>query len=354
MRSAPGTFGRVCDAAVRIFRFKGIEDLLKWVDDFLFWRYARGRSLDGSFIYNYSEELIWSVAAELGWPWAPDKCLPFSSSFTYIGFHWDLVAKTVTLPEKKRVKYISRLSPWTAGYSASKSEIEVLIGTLNHVTLVVPDGRGHLPSLYKFRSSFPSDAPPFLKHKFPRAAALDTAWWLSKLQSDWCGINVIRPPTPSNIQLFVDASTSWGVGLSLDGKWLAWEFLPGWNTNGRDIGWAEMVAVELAVRTLISGGHSNSHIILHSDNQGVVGSIRSGRSRNSEQNLILRKIVSLFQDEGIWLTTKWIPSNENIADDPSRGRFPPRHTLYAFPPAIPSHLKPYILPSICYHDPRLQ
>jgi hypothetical protein len=165
------------------------------------------------------------------------------NSETPFGFHWDLVAKTVTFPDKKRMKYISRLSPWTAGYTASKSEIEVLIDTLNHVTPVVLDGRAYLPSLYRFPSSFPPNAPPFLKHKFP----------------------------------------SWGVGLSLDGKWLAWEFLPGWNTNGRHIGWAEMVAVELAVRTLISGGHSNSHIILHSNNQGVIGSIRSGRSQNSEQ-----------------------------------------------------------------------
>ncbi|KAJ3746888.1 hypothetical protein EV360DRAFT_27535, partial [Lentinula raphanica] len=38
-RSAPGIFGRVADTMVKIFRFHGIADLIKWVDDFGFFCY---------------------------------------------------------------------------------------------------------------------------------------------------------------------------------------------------------------------------------------------------------------------------------------------------------------------------
>lgn len=82
---APGIFGWVADAIVHIYRARGIEDILKWVDDFIFFRYPHEQD-DSSIIYNYTEELIWSVAAELGWPWVPEKFVPFSETFTYIGF----------------------------------------------------------------------------------------------------------------------------------------------------------------------------------------------------------------------------------------------------------------------------
>lgn len=36
---SPGIFGRIADAMVRIFLFYGIEAVLKWVDDFIFFRY---------------------------------------------------------------------------------------------------------------------------------------------------------------------------------------------------------------------------------------------------------------------------------------------------------------------------
>jgi hypothetical protein len=34
------------------------------------------------------------------------------------------------------------------------------------------------------------------------------------------------------MKLFVDASTGWGIGLILNGKWLAWQFKEGWNSEG--------------------------------------------------------------------------------------------------------------------------
>ncbi|KAJ3824452.1 hypothetical protein F5880DRAFT_1457038, partial [Lentinula raphanica] len=83
-----------------------------------------------------------------------------------------------------------------------------------------------------------------------------------------------------------------------------------------------MVAVELALRTFISAHMNNSHIRVLSDNQGVVATLRKQCSRGREQNLILRTIIGLMQKENIWVDCVWIPTDENIADAPSRGRFP--------------------------------
>ncbi|KAF5376629.1 hypothetical protein D9615_007855 [Tricholomella constricta] len=347
--AAPGIFGSVADAIVRIFLHKGIEALLKWVDDFVFFRYPRLLSDNQTCVFTYDESLVWSIAEDLGWPWAADKFVPFNSVFTYIGFEWSLRDKTVRLPDAKRAKYLLKLSAWSLGDSVSLLATESLIGTLNHITLVVPEGRSHLPALFKFRASF-RDTAPWVKHRITASVFAEISWWSHLLSASACSMRIVRPPPPHNIPIFVDASTSWGIGLFVDGKWLAWRLLPGWKTNGRDIGWAEMVAVDLALRAILASGLRDCHLVMRSDNTGVVGALSAGRSRNSEQNHILRHIVSNFQSNTIWLSTLWVSTKENIADAPSRGHFPSRSTLFPFPPALPDYLKSFVAPSVSFHD----
>lgn len=351
---SPGIFGRVADAMVKILLQRGVEAVLKWVDDFIFLRYPSSRRPDGAYVFTYSSTLIWSIAEQLGWPWAPAKFVDFMSVFMYIGFRWDLWAKTVELPEKKKRKYLDRIAGWTLGSLHTMKEAEIIIGTLNHVCLVIPAGRAHLVSLYKFRGGFKSNGAKFLKHKLSREIAEDMAWWMQRLQGEFVGINVIRPPTPLDTKLFVDASTGWGIGLVLDGRWLAWQFKDGWKAEGREIGWAEMVAVELAVRTLVTGKFFKSHVIVRSDNQGVVGALKAGKSRGTQQNFILREIVRLIQDHELWISSIWVPTLDNLADGPSRGIFPDKKLLYAFPPRLPFHLTNFLHRSVDYHDPALQ
>lgn len=149
---SPGIFGRVADVAVHIYLHRGIEAVIKWVDDFVFLRYPICRLPNGTYEFKYVAELIWSVADELGWPWAPEKFVDFSTSFTYIGFLWDLSAKLVELPKKKKEKYIECLSTLKHNSFHTLKEVETIIGTLNHVCLVVPEGRSHLVSLFKFQA----------------------------------------------------------------------------------------------------------------------------------------------------------------------------------------------------------
>lgn len=350
---APATFGRVADAMVEILRYRGVEAIIKWVDDFIFLRYPSQQRTDGTYEFTYSAELIWLIAEELGWPWAPAKFMDFATKFLYIGFLWDLLAKTVELPEKKKRKYADRIATWTSGSHHTVKETEQIIGTLNHISLVIPEGRSHLVSLYKFRGGFKTHHTYKTKHKLPVGASLDMDWWKQRLEDEFVGMKIIRPPDPRDTALFVDASTGWGIGLVLDGRWLAWKFKDGWKTDNREIGWAEMVAVELAVRTLISGKFSNCHIIIRSDNKGVVGALGAGKSRGTQQNLILREIVKLIQNNNLWISTTWISTLDNPADAPSRGIFLEKKLLYAFPPKLPFHLTEFIHKAVDYQDPRL-
>jgi hypothetical protein len=91
----------------------------------------------------------------------------------------------------------------------------------------------------------------------------------------------IREVPPANAEeIHVHASTSWGLGFIWKKKWLAWRLKDGWKADGRDIGWAEIVAVFLAVTVLVAANVRHAHFILRSDNTGVCGSFLAGRARN--------------------------------------------------------------------------
>jgi len=237
--------------------------------------------------YTYTEQLIWDIATELGWPWSPSKHFAFSSIFTYIGFIWDLNAKTVHIPDKKNTKFLAKLLVWDVGNSVTTLECDSIIGTLNHCCSVVIGGYSHLPTLYHFCASFKNLQNLHSWHKIMKSVTSDISWWHAHLSAEWCGMAITCKPAPHVSEIFVDASTSWGIGFIMDGKWLAWPLIPGWKSDNCDIGWVEMVAVELALHAIITAGIQNAHLIFCSDNSGVVGAMKVAMSCNYQQNGIL-------------------------------------------------------------------
>jgi hypothetical protein len=125
-------------------------------------------------------------------------------------------------------------------------------------------------------------------------------------------------------------------------RWLAWPLKPGWDNNGKRIGWAEFIALELAVLAIVSSRVRSATFTIFSDNKGVVGAFDSNYSRNREQNASLRRILCTLHDNNIWLKIIWVPSAENLADGPSRGIFPLPGSAFGFPPKIPYYLKPFV------------
>ncbi|KAF8636131.1 hypothetical protein AX17_003763 [Amanita inopinata Kibby_2008] len=116
----------------------------------------------------------WSLAG-----WLQDeylKCIPFASTFTYIGFQWELDKKTVCLPDKKRERYLANLELQDEGYRPSCDEVESLVGMLNHITLILPAGRAHLVHLYKLRTTFDQSRNQWVRNKISNDALDDLKW----------------------------------------------------------------------------------------------------------------------------------------------------------------------------------
>lgn len=267
LTTAGGVQGHVADATVDILANLDISPIKKWVDDHSIFRYPTGGGVllpDGStspYEYLFGLVHICDKSRPLGVPWHPKKWTDFSFLFVYLGFLWNLTECSVTLPESKQLKYLGKVSSLllllkTVSGRPGKmlcAEAMSINGTLSHVSFVIPHGWTYLANLSHFIASFPEHAHHTSHHPAPSLVS-DLEWWQSVLSKAPPPRPLISRGLPQDIDLWVDASTDWGIGLFFRGKWSAWTLIDGWKGSGRDIGWLEAVAVELAILTLFTAG----------------------------------------------------------------------------------------------------
>jgi len=349
LTSASGLQGEVADAIVDIWDAKGVGPILKWVNDFCLFRSPSPLGLflgicDGEvYCYNYDLEHAKSLIADLGTPWHREKGQPFGDSVEYIGFLWNIPRKSVSLIESKRIKYLSHLDLFLALYHSScvfKRDAEKVAGTLNHISFVFPFARSFLSPLYQWISEFPDEFKP----RFMRPSIIsDLKWWFSLLSSPQLPLSIALLPPPLDLQIWVDASSDFGIGILFDSFWAAWHLIPDWHGPSHDIGWLESLAIELTAIAIISQGVRHSHYLIQSDNEGAIASFRKGRSRNFMSNLCIRHTALITHEASVSLDFLYVPSAENLADPISRGSFPSPTLALPNPPALPSSVIPFFL-----------
>jgi hypothetical protein len=118
----------------------------------------------------------------LGLIWETSKDIPFSTNPTFIGLEWDLQARTISLPQRKRDKYITAITEWIANQHHTLEDVRKLHGKLTHATLVFPHGRAYQMELKAMLALFGSE--PFKPRTAPRSATSDLTWWIALLRSN--------------------------------------------------------------------------------------------------------------------------------------------------------------------------
>lgn len=398
MSPSGGIFGHVADAGADIMRALGIGPLVKWVDDHVFVRVRRdklnaynrrraacgdlvrehggqhhdggrlwygGPTPDGDFTFEFCEDFqfplvdlsgqsprseedadfcygmsdIDAVSGPLGIRWEPSKDVSFREIIPFTGFDWNLRDRTVELSEKKRAKYIGAITEWLERPTHTLAETERLHGKLQHTTLVVPEGRAYLTNLERMLGIFRDQ--PFKPRHPPKGTHDDLTWWLRCLQSS--PSRPVPGPLPIvDLPAYSDASSGFGLGVVLGDHWRAWRLLPGWQHDGRDIGWAEAVGLELLVRCILAIPGYPQNFRVQGDNQGVIHGWRAGKSANREVNNVFRRLYGIQREHSVSIHCAYTRSADNPADGPSRGRHPSRTQLLA-PVVIPPSLRPWIV-----------
>ena len=292
----------------------------------------------GKLVYPYDFDEINEITGPLGVPWESSKDVPFSSSVPFIGFLWNLDQKTVTLTEPKKAKYIQAIHEWKKLPTHTLEETQKLYGKLLHCCHIIPRGRAYLTSLEKMMATFRDR--PFTPRHPPKHLEAELTWWESTLSLPSLSREIPGGRQITDVHGYSDASSSVGIGIIVGNKWRAWRLLPGWKSRGRDISWAEAVGMELLTRAILNS-NSFQGIQIFGDNTGVVEGWWTGRSRNTETNSVFRRIHELLEAHDTILTTRYVNTNHNPADGPSRGTYPASNLL--LPPVdLPDEVKPFL------------
>jgi len=323
---ASSNSGMIANAVVDIWEAEGVGPILKYEDDLKVFRMpsADGAFVDGEFRYDYDREDMLHRIEPLGVPWHPGKGdNRFTFITTFIGYLWDIPQRTVSLPEEKWLKFRERVRRFLNDFCDTHHpchllDVQKIHGSLCHVAFVYTHGRSRLSSISNFASKFKNDEFRTL-YISSRSMVSDLRWWLNILSSPSI-VRLLRPRGPlQDLGLYVDASTSWGIGIVIGDEWSSFQLSPSWKIQGRDICWLETIAIELLVYLLEEKGLQDAYLLIHSDNQGTIGALGKGRSPNTHINLAIRRIHLALTGLLITPNFVYIESGANPADPVSRG-----------------------------------
>jgi hypothetical protein len=138
-------------------------------------------------LYNCSIDDINRISAALGLQWALPKDHAYASANPYHGMRWDVDARTVSLDEDTRARYLESVIEWLSKRQHDLAEAQKLSGRLQYVSFLLPSGRPYLAELYKFIRLYDArtaDAAGHDPHKPLSASGLcreELEWWRTEL-----------------------------------------------------------------------------------------------------------------------------------------------------------------------------
>jgi hypothetical protein len=185
-RPASSNSGMIGNAITDIWKAEGIDEIFKYEDDMDQMRVpiADGPFTDGQYKYRHDVDSSLALISSLGVPWHPTKTgKHFDFIMTFIGFLWNLQLRRVSLPEKKRLKYLDRINRLLDKAALSRKvtlfDIRQIHGTLVHVCFVYRDGSSRLPPISNFESSFKGNFPLLSQNSFSISKVMSTVIFTS-------------------------------------------------------------------------------------------------------------------------------------------------------------------------------
>jgi len=308
----------IANTVVDIWHVEGVSPVPKYEDDLKVFHIPSptGTFRDGDFFYDYDHAKMLCRIQPLGVPWQEEKGDDhFLFIMTFIGLCWDIPAKLVSLPEEKHLKFHEHVHRFLDDFRCRPChllDVEKIHGSLCHVAFIYMGGRSCLPSLSNFVSSFHNNK--VISRHPPHSTMTDLTWWFQKLNIT--GIScALRPRGPlQDLGLYVDASTSWGIGIVIGSNWASFQLSSTWKVPGRDICWLKTLAIELLTYFLEGMGLHHCRLLIHSDNQGTIGVLEKGHSPNSHINLLVHCTYLVLSNLSISPEIIYIESIANPAD----------------------------------------
>ena len=296
MRSAPYIAQRVTNAIAHIHcQLKFF--LLNYVDD---------------FVGAETRNRIWAafksltrLLEELGVETSEEKMVPPTTRLEFLGITFDTDKMTMEISLEKMQEIKQELDIWLHNDTASRREVESIIGKLQFMAKCVKAGRIFLSRLINWIKQMDRKS----KYRIPLEARKDIACW-GRMAQEYNGISIIwMHKEPLIDQVITTDACLTGYGGITRNQYFRERFPP--QLKGKNIAYLEILAVMVALR--IWGRELRGRYFwIHVDNEAVASVLNTGASRNPLLQNILREIALISAKNEFVIKAKYIAGVDNI------------------------------------------
>ena len=287
----------------------GIRVLLYLLDDFL--------SIDPPGDDSIrSMCLLTHIFKVLNIPLHSDKTLGPDTVMIFLGITLDSNLMQASLPRDKVDRIIEMLNQYTEKRSVSKRDLLSLLGHLNYASRIIISGR----SFVSYLLSLAHIVKELYHHvKLNQECRSNINMW-SNFLTHWNGISFFYDSTvtaAADIELYTDASVSYGYSGYYQGKWLSvpWpDDRPKLGDKNMSITFMELVPIVTAVY-IWCNSWSGKRILVHSDNQSAVNIIQKGQSRSPMIMKLIRRLTLCCAQGNCTVSAVFIEGKSNLISD---------------------------------------
>ena len=313
---APRIFSKMLKVPLSFIRFKGLKNS-SWLDDILL------VSPSSSISYKHIS-FTRSTLESLGFIIKDSKSnLIPSQSLLHVGFLWDTVNYTVSVPQEK-VKALQKLCLSALSFPPSLRFLAKIIGTIDSFKFGCPIAPLHYRSLQKDLISYLLPEPSWESTvSLSTSARSDLLWWLE------CDPNLLPSPlapfSPTH-QMETDASLKgWGAFQN------SYSFTQGrWNSSESKlhINYLELLAVFLGIKSFFKSSTPISLLVL-CDNIPTVRYINymGGTKSHYLCNLAL-ELWDYCLSHNIWVKAVYFRGSDNVNADSLSRYFSDNHDYF--------------------------
>ena len=300
MRTAPYIAQRITNAIRHIHESKGYF-LLNYIDDFL-------RAEARRKIYKAFEHLT-KLQEDLRVETAPEKIIPPTRiEFLVLGVTLDSETMTMEVSQDRIRNMLVELNAWNSKDTATRKEVESLIGKLQFASKCVKPGRTFIARLIPWLRKMHKRN----RHSIPHEARKYIAWW-DRFLEQYKGVSILwltKYPTPDTA-IAIDACPT-GFGGIFGKQYFHGQFPQ--ELRQHNIAHLEILAV-LVVLRIWKSELKGKYFWVHVDNGAVATVLNTGASRDENLQQALREILMVAAVQEFIIKAKHIRGVDNRIPD---------------------------------------
>ena len=215
---------------------------------------------------------------------SPEKRVPPTTRLEFLGIIFDLVKMTMEISDQKMEDITAEVKGWLLKASATRREVESLIGKLQFLAKCIKAGRIFLSRLINWIRGMDRSS----KYIIPLEARKDIAWWgRCALQHNGVSLMWLHLDPISDNLIATDACLV-GFGGTCGNEYFRGRFPA--RLRNQNITLLEILAVMVALK--LWGDHlSGQYFWIQVDNEAVASVLNSGASRDGSLQDVLREVA---------------------------------------------------------------